>query len=284
MILLGSDHNGVLLKAALAEAMTTQNIPWLDFGPMRASEITDYNQIASQVANALTIRLMTQHTNDRAILICGTGMGMSIAANKILGARAALVHNQIAALKSREHNDANICCLGAWINPDETNISLALEWLETQFGEGRHVRRVESIERQEHRKIIFANGVFDILHKGHIEMLQWARSLGNRLVVAINTDASTSALKGPGRPVNSENDRKAVLSALKFVDEVLLFDDLSPQALIQELRPQVVVRGGEFTAGEIRMRDAIPAEVEVKIFPRAAGYSTTEVIARARHG
>lgn len=283
MILLGSDHNGVQLKALLADALTEAGIPWLDFGPMRSSPSVDYTDIASQVANAISTRLMTQHAHDKAILICGTGVGMSIVANKVAGVRAALVHNHISAIKSREHNDANILCLGAWINHDATNIAIALEWLSAVFGEGRHVRRVEQISPNPTGKIVFCNGVFDILHKGHIEMLAWAAGLGSKLVIAINSDASARALKGHDRPINSQDDRKAVLQALKFVSEVLIFDSLQPNQLIQTLKPNIIVRGGEFTAAEVRERDQIPPETEVKIYPLAAGYSTTEVIARAKN-
>lgn len=281
MILLASDHNAVPLKAAMAEALTEQGISWLDFGPMTPTT-TDYNTIAQQVANALTIRRMTQHTNDYAILMCGTGVGMSIAANKVPGARCALVHNHQSALKSREHNDANILALGSWINSDGVNIALATEWLNAKFGEGRHVRRVELIAPQPQGKIVFANGVFDILHRGHIQMLMWAKSLGERLIVAINSDASTKYNKGSSRPINSQEDRRAVLSALSCVDEVLIFDQPSPMILIDTLHPHVVVRGGDFTADEVRSRDHIPADIEIKIFPKVESYSTTATIEKAK--
>lgn len=281
MILLGSDHNGVGLKSALASALTEQGIPWIDFGPMKPVT-TDYTQIADQVANALVVRRQVFHTNDCAILCCGTGMGMSIVSNRVPGARAALVHNQMSAIKSREHNDTNILCLGAWITHDAVNVALAMEWLNTKFGEGRHVRRVELISAEPDGKIVFANGVFDILHKGHIEMLQWARRLGDRLVVAINSDASTRSIKGSQRPINGQDDRRSVLSALACVDEVLVFDEVSPYEMIQQIQPHVIVRGGEFTADEIRARDGIPDHIEIKVFPRVPEYSTTKTIEKVR--
>lgn len=281
MILLGSDHNGVQLKKALADALTELNVGWIDFGPMRPIT-TDYTTIAEQVSNALVTRRQVQRTNDYAILCCGTGCGMAMVANRVPGVRAALVHNHMTALKSREHNDSNVLCMGAWITHDAVNVALAMEWLDTKFGEGRHVRRVEQISPQPTGRIVFANGVFDILHKGHVEMLMWAKSLGDKLVVAINSDASTRHIKGTNRPINGQEDRRAVLSTLRCVDEVLIFDDPSPAALVAQINPHVIVRGGEFTADEIRARDAIPAHIEVKVFPRVPEYSTTNVIQKAR--
>jgi len=274
VILLGSDHNGVALKAELARFLTEQGLECIDFGPHTQTTV-DYNTIAQQVARA-------RRKGDLAILMCGTGVGMSIAANKVPGARAALVHNHMSALKSREHNDSNILCLGSWINSTGVNVALASEWLSSKFGEGRHVRRVELIAPEPHGKIVFTNGVFDIVHRGHIAMLEWARSLGDRLVVGINSDASAKAIKGPSRPLNSQEDRKAVLSSFKFVDEVLIFDEINPYSLIQTLSPQIVVRGGDFTADEVRIRDGISVGIEVKIFPKVEGFSTTRVIEKAR--
>lgn len=282
MLLLASDHNGVLLKSALIDALVERNLPFVDFGPFSPIQNTDYPVIAAQVANSLSVRRMLRRSEDFAILCCGTGIGMSIAANKVPGIRAALVHNAMSALKSREHNDANVLCLGAWINHDQVNVALALEWLDEKFGGGRHVRRVGQIEPKSASQMVFANGVFDILHRGHIALLEWARSLGDRLVVAINSDASARALKGSNRPINSQDDRRAVLSALSCVDEVLIFDEASPYTLIDTLQPSIVVRGGEFTADEIRKRDGIAEHIEIKVFPRVEGYSTSAVVHKAR--
>lgn len=206
---------------------------------------------------------------------------MSMVANKVPGVRAALVHNDETALKSREHNDATVLCLGSWIRPKADNITAAEMWLAGNFGEFRHVRRVEMIERPTKGTLVFANGVFDILHQGHVQMLQWAAKLGHRLVVGINSDGSVRALKGPSRPINRAEDRKAVLECFRFVDEVIVFDAQKATDLINELKPDIVVKGGEWLAGEVRTRDGIPAGIEVKIFPLVEGYSTTQVIEKA---
>jgi D-beta-D-heptose 7-phosphate kinase/D-beta-D-heptose 1-phosphate adenosyltransferase len=203
---------------------------------------------------------------------------MSIAANKIPKVRAALVDNQNSATKSREHNDANVLCLGAWIAPEAENIEIVDLWLNAKFGEFRHVRRVERIAPEPAGKIVFTNGVFDILHQGHIQLLKWAKNLGDRLIVGINSDASVRALKGEGRPINPQVDRKAVLESLRYVDEVLIFDELKATKLLNSLRPHILVKGGEWLADEVRERDEIPEDVEVRIFPLVQGYSSTNVI------
>jgi D-beta-D-heptose 7-phosphate kinase/D-beta-D-heptose 1-phosphate adenosyltransferase len=145
------------------------------------------------------------------------------------------------------------------------------------------VRRVERIAPQRDGKVVFANGIFDILHRGHIQLLSWAKSLGDHLVVGINSDASARALKGATRPINGQENRKAVLHALRHVDEVLIFDELKPTALISSLRPDIVVKGGEWLADEVRERDEIPPGVEVKIFPLVQGYSSSTVIQKIRN-
>jgi ribose 5-phosphate isomerase B len=233
IICLASDHNGVELKARVKASLVEAGYRCLDLGPYTSATSVDYVDYAQLVGT-----IIQNGDCDRGILICGTGIGMSIAANKLPKVRAAVVHNYESAGKSREHNDANILCLGAWIRTDDENIEISHLWLSEKFGERRHVRRVERIAPDPRGKVVFTNGVFDILHQGHIELLNWSRNLGDRLVVGINSDASTLALKGEGRPVNSQENRKAVLQALRFVDEVLIFDELRPTALIGALHPR----------------------------------------------
>jgi rfaE bifunctional protein nucleotidyltransferase chain/domain len=273
LIALGADHNGVALKTEIKKHLTEQGHHCIDVGPFESQPPVDYVDYATLVATMV-------HNGDCefGILMCGTGVGMSIAANKVQGVRAALVHDFDTATKSREHNDANVLCLGAWVRNTGDNLHIADLWLNQKFGELRHVRRVERIDPDPKGKIIFANGCFDILHQGHVQLLKWARNLGDHLVVGINSDASVRALKGPTRPVNSQADRKAVLEALRYVDEVVIFDEDKPTNLIKTLHPDVVVKGGEWLADEVRERDEIPDGVEVKIFPLITGYSTTKIV------
>jgi rfaE bifunctional protein nucleotidyltransferase chain/domain len=277
IICLAADHNGVALKSLVKASLVEAGYRCLDLGPFTSEASVDYVDYAQLVGT-----LIQNGDCDRGILICGTGIGMSIAANKLPKVRAAVVHNYESAWKCREHNDANVLCLGSWIRTDEENIEISHRWLSEKFGERRHVRRVERIAPDPRGKVVFTNGVFDILHQGHIELLKWSRNLGDRLVVGINSDASTVVLKGEGRPINSQENRKAVLQALRFVDEVVIFDDLRPTSLIRELHPAIVVKGGEWLAEEVRDQDEIPAEIDIKIFPLVRGYSSTSVIRRIR--
>jgi ribose 5-phosphate isomerase B len=279
IVCLAADHNGVDLKAKVKASLVEAGYRCLDLGPFSSGTSVDYIDYAQLVGT-----LIQNGDCDRGILICGTGIGMSIAANKFPKVRAAVVHNYESAGKCREHNDANVLCLGSWIRTDEENIEISHKWLTERFGEHRHVRRVERIAPDPRGKVVFTNGIFDILHQGHLDLLKWSRNLGDRLVVGINSDASTRALKGEGRPVNSQENRKAVLQAIRFVDEVLIFDELKPTTLISLLHPAIVVKGGEWLAEEVRHQDDIPDEVDIKIFPLVKGYSSTTIIKKIKDG
>tara|TARA_R100000008_G_scaffold59534_1_gene37251 strand:- start:173 stop:1042 length:870 start_codon:yes stop_codon:yes gene_type:complete len=270
---LASDHNGVALKKEMAEFLRKlEDVCIVDLGPFEEGKKVDYVDYANQLA-----QILSNGDVDKGILICGTGVGMSIAANRFEKVRAALVHNILTAPKCREHNDANVLCLGAWVATAEENFKILESWLETDFGHGRHVKRVEKLSTSK-QKIVFTNGVFDILHAGHINLLNFAKSLGDKLIVGINSDASVRSIKGENRPVNKETDRKALLEALAPVDEVIIFDDEKAHTLVLEVSPSVLVKGGEWTADEVRARDGIPPEVEIKIYPIVGDYSTTAII------
>jgi ribose 5-phosphate isomerase B len=277
VIIVGADHNGVVLKGKVKALLKEAGYRCLDLGPFASTPSVDYVDYARQLGT-----MVRNGDADRGILICGTGVGMSIACNRVEGARAALVHNMESARKSREHNDANVLCLGSWINDDDSNLEILMTWLHERFGEYRHVKRVEKLVGHPAEHIVFTNGVFDFLHAGHIECLRFAKSLGGRLVVAINSDRTARLIKGDGRPVVSEHDRKAVLQSIKYVDEVVVFDDVKPTALVHQLLPHVVVKGGEFTADEIRARDEIPDGVDIKIFPIVPGFSASRIIKTIR--
>ena len=277
VIVLGADHNGVALKSRAKALLKEAGYRCVDLGPYESTPSVDYVDYAQQLGT-----MIRNGDCDRGVLICGTGVGMSIASNKIEGVRAALVHNPASARKSREHNDANVICLGSWINDDDLNLDILKIWLEERFGEFRHVARVEKLSPHPPEQIVFTNGVFDILHAGHIECLKFAKSLGGRLVVAINSDRAARQIKGEGRPVTNEGDRKAVLQSIRYVDEVVVFDDLKPTSLIRQLAPHVIVKGGEFTADEIRLRDDVPPEINIKIFPIVPGFSASNIIKSIR--
>ncbi|MCO6509249.1 MAG: D-glycero-beta-D-manno-heptose 1-phosphate adenylyltransferase [Aridibacter famidurans] len=133
-------------------------------------------------------------------------------------------------------------------------------------------------------KTVFTNGCFDIIHPGHVELLKTARSFGDRLVVGINSDRSVRAIKGPARPINSESDRKAVLEGLASVDEVIIFDELTPAELIKNLKPDVLVKGGDWDESEIIGADTVRSSGgEVRSVSLIGGHSTSSLIEKLIH-
>lgn len=137
--------------------------------------------------------------------------------------------------------------------------------------------------RSQGLRLVFTNGVFDLLHVGHVRYLAAARALGDALVVAINSDRTTRELKGPERPVTGENERAEILAALRHVNFVTVFDDISPRALITQLLPDVLVKGGDYGLDEIHGREEVEAAGgKVVSLPFVAGASTTGLIHRMR--
>lgn len=115
----------------------------------------------------------------------------------------------------------------------------------------KDVGRLAERFRRQKKKIVFTNGVFDLLHRGHVEYLAKARSYGDVLVVGLNSDASTRRLKGPGRPLQTQADRAVVLLALRAVDYVVIFGEDTPEKLIHEIRPDVLVKGADYRLADI---------------------------------
>jgi D-beta-D-heptose 7-phosphate kinase/D-beta-D-heptose 1-phosphate adenosyltransferase len=132
-------------------------------------------------------------------------------------------------------------------------------------------------------KVVFTNGVFDLLHPGHVRYLTTARSLGDVLVVGVNSDRSVRENKGPSRPIISERERAEVLEALSVVDAAVVFDEPTPQAIIDRLRPDILVKGADWAADAIVGRDVVEARggkvVRIAI---ADGYSTSAIVERLR--
>jgi rfaE bifunctional protein nucleotidyltransferase chain/domain len=132
-------------------------------------------------------------------------------------------------------------------------------------------------------KMVFTNGCFDLLHPGHVDLLERARALGDMLVVGINSDASVRALKGPHKPYLSQDDRRRMLLALRAVDYVAVFDEPDPLRLITELRPDVLVKGGDWPVEKIIGADFVHRlGGTVYSLPLVAGYSSTAVAAHIR--
>jgi rfaE bifunctional protein nucleotidyltransferase chain/domain len=120
--------------------------------------------------------------------------------------------------------------------------------------------------------IVFTNGCFDVLHRGHVEYLEKSKALGNKLIVGLNSDASVRELK-PGRPINSQDDRRAVLLALRCVDEVIIFDEPTPFELIQRISPDIITKGGDYSPDQV-----VGIAKQIVIIPFLDGYSSTRII------
>jgi rfaE bifunctional protein nucleotidyltransferase chain/domain len=146
------------------------------------------------------------------------------------------------------------------------------------------VEALREISDQHHaagRKLVFTNGVFDLLHVGHVRYLQEARALGDALLVAVNGDASVRALKGPTRPINAEADRAEVLAALACVDHVIIFHEERVTELVHAIQPQIYAKGGDYTIESLNREEVAALRehgAEIRILPMVAGKSTTSTI------
>ena len=275
-IIISSDHNGVTDKQQLKSFLKGEGHRVIDIGPFAPNVSVDYVDYAAQLST-----IVSNKEADRGILICGTGVGMSIVANRYPGVRAVLAHNELTAIKSREHNDSNVLCLGSWLSSQIEMREMSRMWLEEAWGEGRHIKRTTKIDNNS--GIVLTNGVFDILHKGHLELLKFSKIQGTNVVVAIDSDRRVRELKGNDRPINSEEDRRRILESIMYVDEVVIFDSTKElQDLYETLSPEVVVKGSEWTANEVRERDEIPDGIQVKVYPLVGEYSTTNVMHKIR--
>ncbi|MFA5479878.1 MAG: D-glycero-beta-D-manno-heptose 1-phosphate adenylyltransferase [Candidatus Muiribacteriota bacterium] len=129
------------------------------------------------------------------------------------------------------------------------------------------------------KKIVFTNGCFDIIHVGHVTYLEKARSFGDLLILGLNSDLSVKRLKGENRPVNNENARKAVIEALRFVDKVFIFDEDTPYELIKAIKPNFLIKGGDYEVEKIVGADIVNQNGgKVLTIPFVEGYSTSNIL------
>ena len=150
---------------------------------------------------------------------------------------------------------------------------LTLEELILQFGPGK----------RNGRRVVFTNGCFDLLHPGHIQLLEAARSMGDALVVGINSDESVRTLKGPSRPVIPQQERAEILANFECVDAVVVFDELTPQKTVAALVPDILVKGGDWPGNQIVGREEVEAAGgKVVLIDVVQGYSTTEILRKIR--
>ena len=136
--------------------------------------------------------------------------------------------------------------------------------------------------RRENFKLVFTNGCFDLLHKGHLDLLSNAAGFGDKLFVGLNSDKSVKKLKGDSRPVQNEKIRAQKLLELKYVNHVIIFEDLTPQKLVHAISPDVLVKGGDYKKSEIvGAKHVISSGGVVKIVPLTPGFSTTSIIEKS---
>ena len=138
-------------------------------------------------------------------------------------------------------------------------------------------------EKRNGRRVVFANGCFDLLHPGHVETLEKARALGDVLIVGVNSDRSVREMKGSGRPIVPEQERAEVLAALQCVDAVVIFDEPTPRGIITALLPDVLVKGGDWASDQIIGREEVEAAGgQVVSVPVVAGHSTSAMVEKIR--
>jgi len=158
-----------------------------------------------------------------------------------------------------------------------------LQWIQNKIYSRDALQRECNVWRAAQKKIVFTNGCFDILHHGHLDLLARAADFGNILILGLNTDASVQRLKGPGRPVTAEQDRAFQAASLLCVDAVCLFEEDTPDALIRQVKPDVLVKGGDYTLATIVGADYVQSYGgRVEIVPFVQGYSTTSILERIR--
>jgi D-beta-D-heptose 7-phosphate kinase/D-beta-D-heptose 1-phosphate adenosyltransferase len=228
----------------------------------------------------------THHLPSQALQVADvSGAGDTMVAFLALGIGAGLSIVDAA-------NAANICSGIACAKPGTATVSAA-EYLDAVRnlsceGTGGRVltllQAVSIVEQQRElsRRVVFTNGCFDILHAGHVMLLQKARALGDVLVVGLNSDKSITELKGPKRPIQNESDRAAILAALQCVDFVVIFDEETPIRLIEALKPEILVKGGDYNPNTVvGAREVATWNGRVEIIPLLEGRSTTGIVAKS---
>ena len=146
-------------------------------------------------------------------------------------------------------------------------------------------RAIANEMRERGRKLVFTNGCFDLLHVGHARYLEAARALGDALLVAINGDESVRGLKGEGRPLNRESDRAEIVAALACVDHVVIFPEPRATALLEEVRPAIYVKGGDYTTDTLQAEERSALErigTEIRILPFEKGHSTSSLLEKIK--
>ena len=221
--------------------------------PARAREVFDVSGAGDTVIATLAAGLAGGLRVDSAVELANIAAGVVVAK---LGTVPVAAHEIVA----------------------ELTVSSGVASADKVLDRDRAVARVQEW-RASGEKIVFTNGCFDLLHIGHITLLEDCRRFGSKLVVGMNTDRSVSELKGPSRPIVGQNERTRVMAALGAVDLVVMFDDETPLDLIRAMRPDVLVKGGDYSVETVvGHEDVIAAGGRVEIVPTVEGFSTSNIV------
>jgi len=175
----------------------------------------------------------------------------------------------------------------ACVTPDELYASLASELASASVNDGRHISRDQAVAQRwawarEKLTVGFANGCFDLLHPGHVSLIKQAAATCDRLIMALNSDASVRRLKGPSRPIQNEESRAAVMGAIKGVSAVVIFDEDTPLDLIKALQLDILIKGADYTEDKVIGADIVRARGgRVVLAELSAGQSTSKLVAKA---
>jgi rfaE bifunctional protein nucleotidyltransferase chain/domain len=154
-----------------------------------------------------------------------------------------------------------------------------LEWIKSKIISWEELNNYLAIYRFQNKKIVFTNGCFDLIHRGHVEYLARSANLGNVLIIAVNSDYSVKKIKGPGRPIQDEYSRAMILSSFGFVDHVVMFDEETPYELIKLVKPDILVKGGDYKPEDVIGYDLVnKRRGKVVIIDLIKGLSTTGII------
>jgi D-beta-D-heptose 7-phosphate kinase/D-beta-D-heptose 1-phosphate adenosyltransferase len=216
-------------------------------------DVFDVTGAGDTVIAALAFALGSGHSIERAIIFANLAAGVVV--GKLGSATATL--DEIIAYEA----------------------SLAYTNSDTRIKSREEIKTIVRQLKQQGKKVVFTNGCFDILHVGHVRYIEQAKNLGDVLIVGVNSNSSVARLKGPTRPINTQDDRAAILAALEAVDFVVIFDEDTPYELIKVIRPDVLVKGGDYEGKQVVGEDIA---TEVKLISFVDGKSTTSTIERIK--
>lgn len=168
---------------------------------------------------------------------------------------------------------------------ENSSLSCYLEDVSGKFKSVGELAGIAARAKAQGKTVVFTNGCFDLLHRGHVHTLREARAQGDLLIVALNSDRSVKSIKGPRRPIMSETDRVELIAAMEMVDYVVVFDEPDPYHLISAIKPDVLAKGGDWESDKIIGADVVEQNGgRVAVIPYLKGFSTTEIIERIKDG